>query len=336
MFWNNKKERKEQDQIQKELQLLDDVFHRTINALERLEMLLEDENRKSLVQTSAGDKRDFHASHDNRSSSAYYDELAEKCNVLFKAAQIDDVEVFKSAAEVFVKDTLEWYAGRESLGYNAVDAAFVPIFVAITRQAKKTRDVDNMFDEYVYKLQELEMSIDEKYEAIKDMTDAIIIARHKIEEGKIQEARDSEGIDIFTSHKRGDAVDGFKRLFSFSTTKFEATFPAKLLVRTVREFAPDIASQFDCIDEETIEQIFEKRIAEGTDNVQKVEERNVELESKRGDVPFEIAGEKDVEKISKNQETYQIDDIYPQLLDAVKGILDKNGITYQDVKINII
>lgn len=297
MFWYNKKEKKEQDQIQRDLQLLDNIFHRTINALERLEMFLEDEKGTSLVQTSAGDKRDCHASQDNRSSNAYYDELSLKCNALFQAAKFDDVEVFRSAAEVFIKDTLEWYAGRESLGYNAVDAAFIPIFVAITRQAKKARDVDNMFEEYVNKSQKLELSIDEKYEATKDMVEAIIKAKYKIEEGKIQEARDSEGIDIFTSHKRGDAVDGFKRLFSFSTTKFETTFPAKLLVRTVHEFAPDTASQFDNIDDETIEQIFEERIVGVSDKVQKTKERNVEIESKKDDVPFEIAEDKTAENL---------------------------------------
>lgn len=332
MFWKNKKEKKEQDVIVKELQELDDIFHRSINALERLEMFLDGKKGISLVQTSAGDKRDFHDPQVDRGEEAFYDELAFKCNVLFKAAKFDDEEVFKSAAEIFVKDILEWYAGRENLDYNAVDAAFVPLFVAITRQAKKTKEVDDIFDQYVYKSQEVAMSIDEKYEATKDMVEAWIRAQHWADEGKLHDARESEKIDIFTSHKRGNAVDGFKRLFSFATTKFDTTFPAKLLVKTTQKYAPEITNQFKDINEESIEKLFEMRV---TKVEQMIPEKVFDGESKIvNDVPFEIAND----LVSNETDTIpvSVDEVYPQLVDAVKRILEREGIAYHDIKITII
>ena len=335
MFWNNKNEKKEQDTTTVELQLLDDIFHHTINALERLEMYLDGNKSVSLIQTSAGDKRDFHAEQDNRSSDAYYDELAMKCNSLFQAAKFDDKEVFQAAAEVFVKDTLEWYAGREGFEYNAVDSASIPIFVAITRQAKKAREVDDMFDEYVYNSKDKNMSIDEKYEATLDMVNAWIRAKHMAEEGKLHEARESEQVDTFTSHKRGEAVDGFKRLFSFTTTQYDTTFPAKLLIKTINEFAPDITSQFKDINEDSIEKIFKMR-EETIQNVQCSQKETQEQELKKSDIPFEIA-----EPITKcdaltTANNSKFDIIYPQLIEAVRSILDKEGVAYQDIIVKIL
>lgn len=333
MFWNNKKEEKKQAQIQNELQILDDIFHRTITALERLELFLDGNKANvSLIQTAAGGKRDFHDPEIDRGSDAYYDELALKCNALFMAAKFDDEDVFKSAATVFVNDTLEWYAGREGMGYNAVDAAIIPIFVAITRQAKSAGQVDKMFDDYVYKPQESPMSIDDKYEATKDMVEAWIKANHMNDEGVIKETRESEQQEIYTSHKRGDAIEGFKRMFSFVTTKYDTTFPAKLFVKTIREFSPAIASQFKDVNEDAVEHIFEmKRESKPLDSKQQVVDATDSTSSK--EVPFVVVNEKEDKK--DDSSTSSIEKIYPQLVEVVKEILDEKGIIYSDIKISI-
>lgn len=113
--FNNKK--KEQDVIQKTLQMEDDAFHRNIVALERLEAFLNHANKRqvNLLQTAVGTDRDHHPDDMDSTEEMCYLELQLACKGLYMCASYPDAEVFNIAVEAFMKDLLEWYGGRSLL-----------------------------------------------------------------------------------------------------------------------------------------------------------------------------------------------------------------------------
>ena len=167
MFWkrdknDNPAEHNQQIVLQKQLQSEDNNFHRTIIALERLEIFLNEERKVSaqLQQTAIGTDRDRHNESKNLpSKESCLMELLLQCNTLCVTAGYDDKEIFNAAVEAFLHNLLEWYAGRQLLDYyDEVDASVVPLISALTYQS----NVMDVFQEYVYRIPEREKTIEEK------------------------------------------------------------------------------------------------------------------------------------------------------------------------------
>lgn len=295
-------ERNLQAQIQVQIQELDDVFHRTIISLERLELYLGTE--KETRKTAIGSERDKHPDSIEFNEDDYFDELAIDCCALLKN-RINDGKIFQNAVSFFVNDILEWYAGREGLDFNEVDAAIIPILVALTQQVKKTREVDELFQEYVHKSVVQEYTIEEKYEGTVTMLTSLILAADIIQNEK---RRIHESPDLLTKHFRGDAIDGYRRIYKFMSTKYySTTFPIKVFIKTINEFAPQIANCFPKVTIEAVEDIIfnngQSTIVDSfTDNT-----RN---------------------ELSK-------DDVLKILMDMVKSKLDDLGFPYNTININI-
>jgi len=308
MFWN--KDKKEQiGGIQTQLQSEDNNFHRTIIALERLERFLNSErglNNSELKSTAIGTSRDFHDDAKNTPTrESYFMELSIQCSTLYIAAHYDDKEVFETAVEAFMKDLLEWYAGRELLDYyDEVDACVIPIMVALTYQSN---NIDEIFQKYVYAIPTVEQSHEEKYQAIKTGVESWLLGKHLAEESLKQPQSLSNQEGYITSHIRGNAVDGYKRVISALTTMFDTSAPSKMLYKMVDKYLPYIVQQFPSVNEETIDDLYEKKA--------------------KGFVP--ITTENDVEESSA------LSKIYPLLYNAVISILDEHSVKYSEINIEV-
>lgn len=308
MFWN--KDKKEQiGGIQTQLQSEDNIFHRTIIALERLERFLNIErgfSGDSLKHTAIGTSRDFH--DDSKyvpTRDSYFMELSIQCSTLYVAAHYEDKEVFITAVEAFMKDLLEWYAGRELLDYyDEVDASVIPIMVALTYQSN---NIDEIFQKYVYTTPTVEQSHEEKYQAIKTGVESWLLGKHLAEESLKQPLLQSNKDGYITSHIRGNAVDGYKRVISALTTMFDTSAPTKMLYKMVDKYLPYVVQQIPNVNEETIDDLYEKK-AKG----------------------FAVSSiESDIEESSS------LSGIYPLLYDAVKNILDEHSVKYSEISIEV-
>lgn len=255
MILGSNKRKKEQDVIQAMLQAEDDAFHRTLVSLERLEahLLPNDRVYPQLKQTAAGTPRDH---HDNSSpiahESMYYLELSLDCKGLYMCAHYDNPEVFKIAVEAFMKDLLEWYGGRSLLDfYDAVDTAIIPIMAAMSY---KTNQIDDLFDKYVYDTPILTNdTTEEKYRAVNEGMLAWIEGQH------IYEHESKEATELVTSHYRGTALDGYKRIIAALSYVCDNSAPLKMFVKMVNEYLPSVAAQLPSINEESIDQMYDRR-----------------------------------------------------------------------------
>lgn len=258
MFW--KKKNVEQKQIVVELQMLDDVFHRTIIALERLESFLQKEKNECLsplIQTAIGSSRDLHNDEKNyRDKESYFDELALDCMALFKAAKIEDESVFIPSVEYFLQDIIEWYAGRDGVEYNEVDSCIIPIIVAISRQVKTTRELDEVYEKYVYKADEQQQTIENKFNSVQEGMTAWMLASDETMR-PIYNSHHNDTVE-FTKHKRGDVLTGYKRIMLYLTTKENALL-AKIFLRTIKQYLPNLAKQLPKLTEENIDKIYSKK-----------------------------------------------------------------------------
>lgn len=303
MFW--KKKNVEQKQIVVELQMLDDVFHRTIIALERLESFLQKERNvciPPLKQTAIGSSRDLHDDERNyRDKDSYFDELALDCMALFKAAKIEDESVFIPSVEYFLQDIIEWYAGRDGVEYNEVDSCIIPIIVAISRQVRTTRELDEVYEKYVYKTDAQQQSIDNKFNSVQEgMTAWMLASDEAMRPTYNSHHNDSVG---FTKHMRGDLLTGYKRIVSYLITK-ETALPVKIFLRTIKQYLPILAAQLPQVTEENLDKFFSAKLDETTKELQ---------------LPKKVT----------------VDSIMPILEEAVKTILDRENISYKTIEITI-
>jgi len=291
--------------IQTQLQSENRVFDITIIALERLEKLLNDERKtQSLMQTALGSDRDMHNdSQNNRNRESYFLEPAFQCANLYMTAQYDNPEVFDIAAEAFLKDLLEWYAGRELLEYyDEVDACVVPIVVALTRSSNLIKSLGcesilEVFQKYVDQISLEKKSSEDGYNQTKDGVEAWILGQHYA--SKPMEL--PEGYII--SHKRGDVLDGYKRIISAMTIMFDDSLPAKIFYQIISQYLPKISQQYPNINEVEIEKLYQRKY-QGFSN----ETKNVDI-------------------------TCVNADIYPLLENAVKNVLEKHNVDFSEINI---
>lgn len=256
MFWRSKK----QDiiQITEVVQDENDVFDIAIIALERLETLLLAQRGYdgSLESTAMGSERDLHQKQ--RTLHGAFEELLLQCHALNNCSAYDEKEIFHIAAELFMGNLMEWYAGRKNLQFfDEVDSAVIPLlFSLIDSDPEKITEIFNdcVYDTTVKK----EESLDEKHNKVKSGFDAWIKAQEYFAELQAQKVELNQKA-VITSHKRGEAVDGYRRIIEALTSTQSKSAPAKLVYRLVAQYLPDVVESVPHLNEEYIEGYYEKK-----------------------------------------------------------------------------
>lgn len=241
---------------------LDDVFHRAIIALERLEVFLmmanSNQEQVNITQTAIKTSRDLHDDEKNPPTlDSFMAEVQLQASALFFQTEFDDKEVFNKAVEYFLNDLLEWYGGRSSdIPYDEVDKYFIPIMVSLNRQATTVVDIMQAVSKYVGKIKTIEeLTLEEKKKAVIEGFTAYMLADHNTKEENKEFEKSGEEV-IFTSHKRGNAVDGYKRLFMAFMEVYDEPMPAKLITSVVENYLPEIAKMCPDISQEAIDAKF--------------------------------------------------------------------------------
>lgn len=261
---------KMQDQLRLKLKMLDDVFHRTVIALERLETFLETERRintqenheqKSLVQTAIKSSRDLHDYEKHIPTIG--DVMAEaqlQCSALYFQTKIDDRDMFEKTMHFFLKDLLEWYGGRgDDIPYNQVEAFFLPIMISLSRQIRSVTEVMQVIETYVGKIRTIsDLNEEDKRKAVEDGMAGYLRGIERYNED-MRNFNESTEEFLLTSHIRGNAIDGYKRLFLSFLKLYNEGLPAKLLVRTVEMYLPEVAASCLDITEVTVDSFFENK-----------------------------------------------------------------------------
>ena len=258
-----------QTNLQVRMKGLDDVFHRTIIALERLEVFLmmaknEGEINQTIIQTGIKTERDLHDDEKNPPErDSFFGEVQLQASALYFQTEFDDKEVFTKTVEYFLNDLLEWYGGRSmELPYDEVEKFFIPIMVALNRQATSVIDIMQSVTNYVGEIKSIEsLSNEEKEKAVMSGFKAFLLADHNTKEENAKFAESGEET-VFTVHKRGEAVDGYKRLYCAFTELYDDPNPAKLLVTAVTNYLPAIAEACPDITQDSIDAFFASK---GTD-----------------------------------------------------------------------
>lgn len=236
--------------------LLDNVFHRVIICLERLELFLAaerfDGTTPSFQQTAMNTDRDLHDDNKNPPSiQSYFGEL--ELQVLCLNIQIGS-EVHDVTIKYLYNDLLEWYGGRdEYIPYSEVDAAIIPIMFVINHQCD-SKELVAIYEKYVAKTNLGDDFSDEHRKEI--IGDLFFRNMEIIRLDNIQMCKDIDDDKIsLTRHRRGDAICGYKRIVDALTTLFDDPIPAKTFVHTCYYYLPEIVSHFPSITEDSIEKI---------------------------------------------------------------------------------
>lgn len=240
------------------MQRLDNVFHRMVVALERLEIFteavrLDGKANTDLTTTAIRTDRDMHDDASNPPTrDSFYGEVQLQLSALFFQTQIDNKEIFNPAVKYFLGDLLEWYGGRnDSIPYNGVDAFVLPIIRSLSQQAKDVAEVMEVVAKYVATIPGIStFSDDEKAEAIANaMEKLILITEHNREQSHQTDLHE----DVkFTVHKRGDRLEGYKRLINAMLQMYDEAMPAIVVYRTINNFLPEITEAVPTITEENI------------------------------------------------------------------------------------
>lgn len=256
-----------QDQIRAKMQRLDDVFHRMIVALERLEIYteavrLDGRANGELITTAVRTDRDLHDDESNPPSrNSFLGEIQLQLSALYFQTKIDDKETFTSAVKYFLGDLLEWYGGRgDSIPFNEVDAFVLPIIVSLNQQVKNVAEIMQVVEKYVAVIPGISSySDDEKAEAIAQSMETLIkIIEHNHEKSHHES---SEGEVEFTIHKRGDKVDGYKRLINAMLQMYDEVMPAIVVFRTVSNYLPEVSKAVPSVSEGSIEEFIASKDA---------------------------------------------------------------------------
>jgi len=234
----------------------DDVFHVLLIAMERLEAYLEIEQKgiipTSLKHTAIKSDRDIHNDEKNiPSRGSFLAEVQLDCSSLVFQPEEFDPETYKKTATFFLNDLLEWFAGRTNeMDFNEVDAFAIPILAILNRSVTDPTEVVGLVDKYITHIPTIhEKSEKEQEESTKKGLAAYLLGQHHASEQ--MSAFIASGADVeLTVHQRGSVLDGYKRLFEAFTTLYTETLPAKTLIRTVKEFIPEVAEACPdiCID----------------------------------------------------------------------------------------
>lgn len=266
--------RPEQDKIRirTKMQFFDNAFHRVIICLERLEMYLEIERlngeKPNLRQTAIGTDRDLHDDVNNKPSlETYFGELQGQCMTLSiqasSASNYLENEEMENTTKYFYKDLLEWYGARaDSIPYNEVEASIVPIMLSLNHQSK-AKNIDEAFEKYVAKTMSMsDLTDEEQRKAIEDAMKQIMLQMDHTNDymKKLEELGDLE--IQFTTHGRGNAVDGYKRLFDALIKLYDEVVPAKVFVHSIKTYLPEIAALCPAISEEIVDELMEKKLKE--------------------------------------------------------------------------
>lgn len=252
------------------MQFFDNAFHRVIICLERLEMYLEIERLKgekpNLRHTAIGSDRDLHDDVNNKPSlESYFGELQGQCMTLSiqasSASNYLENEEMENTTKFFYKDLLEWYGARaDSIPYNEVEASIVPIMLSLNHQSK-AKNIDEAFEKYVAKTMSMsDLTDEEQREAIEDAMKQIMRQNEHINDyvQKLEELGDLE--ILFTTHGRGNAVDGYKRLFDALINLYDEVVPAKVFVHSIKTYLPEVAAMCPAITEEIVDELMEKKL----------------------------------------------------------------------------
>ncbi|MBR4298589.1 MAG: hypothetical protein IKT59_02645 [Bacteroidales bacterium] len=237
----------------------DVVFDRVICTLEKLEdILIVERNCKSesLIHTVIGSCRDFHDDSNNSATSEMLlEELLLQCHCLDFVADYEDTDIFNTAVTVYMKALLEWYAGRTSLSYyDEVDSSVIPIMLVLHRRISLFQ-LNDIFQAYVHSIPTIEHLHDERFQIFKAEVEEWIYGRRTWMPIPVL----SKNEDVITSHRRGNAVDGYKRIMSSIIILSDTSSPAKILYKIVDNYLPQVAQQVSHINEETIDRAYEMR-----------------------------------------------------------------------------
>lgn len=255
-----------QEQIRVRMRSLDNVFHRLIISLERLECFLEKmrlgENVNSnLLTTAIKTDRDLHDDKKNPpTKDTYYGEVQLDCSALYFQTSLDDKDVFDSAVKYFLSDLLEWYGGRnEEIPFDGVDAFVLPIIVTLSQQVKNVSEILEVVAKYVAIIPDMSsFSDEEKADAISKAI-AVLISQMDAQHGKEHNEEISGQEVAFTEHKRGDSIDGYKRLVKAMLSLYDEAMPAIVIYRTVKNFLPQISAAVPTVTESSITEYIEKK-----------------------------------------------------------------------------
>lgn len=250
----------------KRMRRLDDVFHRLIISLERLEiflegMRLEGKANNALSITAINSTRDLHDDSTNPPSrDSFFGEVQLQCSALFFQTDLKDKEELASFVKHFLLDLLEWYGGRnDSIPYNGVDAFILPIIVSLSQQVKGVDEILEVTNKYVAKIPDMSsFTDDKKADAISNAMEKLIIMMDKYHHQEHENNNEDEDF-VFTQHRRGDAVDGYKRLIMAMLSLYDETMPAIVVYRTVSNFLPQISETVSTISESSISEYIESK-----------------------------------------------------------------------------
>lgn len=224
--------------IQVKMKLLDDVFHRVIIALERLETFLEihrnGEDAAKFATTGMHGERDLHDDQKNPPTlESMLGEVQLQCSALFFQTGFDDEKLFVQTMKYFMPDLLEWYGGRckwvagREIPYDKVEACVLPVIVSLSRQVESVTEIMQVFGDYVTKLKSIgDLSPDEKAEAVKKGFETFLVARNLLGEQLQEFVASGEKVEL-SVHRRGTALDGYKRLIDAMLKLYDTTTPAK-------------------------------------------------------------------------------------------------------------
>ena len=241
-----------QEQIHVRYKMLDDVFHIAIIALERLERFLAvEEKSKDEIQTTAMlSDRDLHDDQKNPPTrKSIYGEMQLQCTTLYFQTQFNTKDAFEKALKYFLKDLLEWYAGRADKQPNDVEKFFVPFVGSLSREITSVAQIPELVKTYVCDI-DLTMNSytdEQKEKAITEGYTAWVLAGHKYS-SRIKEFVESGQEVKLTEHKRGEAIDGYRHLKAAFEAIYEDKTPLALLDKLVSLYLPELLSELETKD----------------------------------------------------------------------------------------
>lgn len=245
-----------QIQLQAKMKMLDDVFHRTLIELERLELYLESErnNTESIITTALKTDRDLHDDYQRPpTKETFYGLTNLQCQALFFQTSFDDKETFENVVKYYLKDIFSWYGGRkESIEPNDVEKYFIPLSAVLCREIEEVSELSKIIKEYIYEAEDIENKSDsEKEESIKGGFDAWLKGSHQFEVDMNSFLAKGEEVKL-TSHNRGGVNDGVRRLYKSFELLCNDKAPSLLLYKLVETYLPEIKDE---VTEYTVESI---------------------------------------------------------------------------------
>lgn len=253
------------EQTQRVFQRMDNIYHCVLLGLERLELYLECKRlngvNPSLISTAMHTHRDNYNYQENSIDEvSVYQDLSiylTSFGVATKRMQAEDLERYHNdTIGFFLEDILQWYGGRDQqIPYNDVEAAIVPILLLLSHKCDNS-NIEQAFETYVAApWKDVKYSDEELKEGVLNAFKHYLVAAEKVKTEELSEVEYMDGDFSFTSHQRGAAVDGYKRLFAALVDLFNDVVPAKVLVNTVKQYCPNIAEQCPAISEDIVDEL---------------------------------------------------------------------------------